>query len=449
MQAQDISVLIVDDEFSVRDSLHRWFKSYGCRVETAPGASEALIKFKDQSWDIVLLDIKMPGMDGIELQRRIREIDENTIRIMITAYASVDTAVQALKEGAYDYISKPINPAQLDHIIRNAIEKRRLISETALLRKKIEDLSLPEEIVGESPAIRKILEIVAEVAETDATVMIRGESGTGKELIARAIHANSRRRYFPIIAINCGAYPEGLLESEIFGHEKGAFTGAQFTRRGKLELADKGTLFFDEIGNISMKMQMDLLRVLETKQFSRLGGEKTITTDFRVISATNQDLEQEVKEGRFREDLYYRLNVFTLVLPPLREREEDIPLLANFCLEKFGKTMNKPVRGFAPEAMDLLRRYAWPGNVRELKNVIERAMVVAKGDRIQLADLSLPFQRNGSSPSADPDSLEEMERMHIQRMLNRTGWNISQAAILLGIERVTLYSKIKKFGLQK
>jgi len=447
MQAQDISVLIVDDELSVRDSLYRWFKSYGCRVETAQDAYEAMNKYKGQNWDIVLLDIKMPGMDGVELQKRLKEMNENTIRIMITAYASVDTAVQALKEGAYDYISKPINPAQLDHIIRNAIEKRRLISEAASLRQKIEDLSLPEEIIGESQGIHKILEMVAEVAKTDATVMIRGESGTGKELIARAIHANSKRRYFPIITINCGAYPEGLLESEIFGHEKGAFTGAQFTRRGKLELADKGTLFFDEIGNISMKMQMDLLRVIETKHFSRLGGEKLVTTDFRVVSATNQDLEQDVKRGKFREDLYYRLNVFTLVIPPLRERATDIPILVDYFLDKFAKTMNKPVEGFSPEALDLLIRYPWPGNVRELRNIIERAMVVVKGKRIEVSDLSLPFDHEGYSLSAS--SLEEAERLHIQRILNRTEWNISQAASLLGIERVTLYSKIKKYGLQK
>ena len=447
MQAQDISVLIVDDELSVRDSLYRWFKSYGCRVDSAQDAYEALNKYKGQNWDIVLLDIKMPGMDGVELQRRLKEINENTIRIMITAYASVDTAVQALKEGAYDYISKPINPAQLDHIIRNAIEKRRLVSEAAVLRQKIEDLSLPEEIIGESQGIRKVLEMVAEVAKTDATVMIRGESGTGKELIARAIHANSKRRYFPIIIINCGAYPEGLLESEIFGHEKGAFTGAQFTRRGKLELADKGTLFFDEIGNISMKMQMDLLRVIETKQFSRLGGEKMITTDFRVVSATNQDLEQDVKEGKFREDLYYRLNVFTVVLPPLRERATDIPLLVEYFLDKFAKTMNKPVEGFSPEALDLLVHYPWPGNVRELRNIIERAMVVVKGKRIEVSDLSLPLDRESYASAAE--SLEEAERLHIQRVLNRTDWNISQAASLLGIERVTLYSKIKKYGLQK
>jgi len=447
MDPQNTRVLIVDDEFSVRDSLRRWFKSYGCNVDTAEDANNALDKFKDQSWDIVLLDIKMPGMDGIELQRRIKEIDENIIRIIITAFATVDTAVQALKEGAYDYISKPINPAQLDHIIRNAIEKRSLISETTLLRRKVEELSLPEEIVGDSNAMSKVLQLVSEVAGTDSTVMIRGESGTGKELIARAIHANSNRKYFPIITINCGAYPEGLLESEIFGHEKGAFTGAQYTRKGKLELADKGTIFFDEIGNISMKMQMDLLRVLETKQFSRLGAEKTITTDFRVISATNRDLEQAVKDGNFREDLYFRLNVFTILLPPLRERDSDIEQLAGYFLKRIAKSMNKPVKEFTDEALEAFGQYSWPGNVRELRNVIERAIVVSKGDVIERADLSFPFTFEDCLPAVD--SLDDVERLHIQRILNKTGWNVLQAAKLLGIDRSTLYAKIKKYDLSQ
>jgi DNA-binding NtrC family response regulator len=446
MDLRDLGVLIVDDEHAVRDSLRRWFKTYGCRVDVAADANEALGKFDGAQWDIVLLDIKMPGMSGIELQRRIKEIDETIVRIMITAFASVDTAIQALKEGAFDYIAKPINPAQLDHIIRNAAEKRKLAAEAAALRRTVEELAMPEDIVGESPEFRRVLQTVAEVAASEATVMIRGESGSGKELVARAIHANSRRKYFPIICINCGAYAEGLLESEIFGHEKGAFTGAQFTRRGKLELADKGTLFFDEIGNISMKMQMDLLRVLETKQFTRLGGERVISADFRVISATNQDLEQAVKDGKFREDLYYRLNVFQLVIPPLRNRRGDIPLLADYFLSKFRKSMNKPVVGFTPDAVELLERHHWPGNVRELRNVVERAMVVAKGERIEAADLSLPFMAEGCLP--EMDSLEEVERTHIARILRKTEGNIARAAELLGIERATLYAKIKKYNLR-
>jgi DNA-binding NtrC family response regulator len=445
MDLRDIGVLIVDDEHAVRDSLRRWFKSYGCRIDVAADATEALAKFEHEKWDIVLLDIRMPGMSGIELQRRIKEIDDSIIRIMITAFATADTAVEALKEGAFDYISKPINPAQLDHIIRNAVEKRKLLAETAALRQTVEELAMPEEIVGDAPEFRRVLELVAEVARSDATVMIRGESGAGKELIARAIHANSRRKYYPIICINCGAYTEGLLESEIFGHEKGAFTGAQFTRRGKLELADKGTLFFDEIGNISVKMQMDLLRVLETKQFTRLGGERMVTTDFRVISATNMDLEQAVKEGRFREDLYYRLNVFRIEIPPLRGRPADIPKLAEYFLAKFRRSMSKAGFGFTPEAVEVLAQYRWPGNVRELRNVVERAMVVAKGDVVTAADLSLPF----SDPcTPEVDSLEEMEKMHVARILHKAGGNIARAAEMLGIERATLYAKIKKYGLR-
>ena len=454
MKLEDISILIVDDEFSIRDSLRRWFKSYGCNVEVAEDANEALEKLQKRQWDIVFIDIKLPGIDGIELNRRIKEIDDNIVRIIITAFPSVDSAIQALKEGAYDYITKPIDPAKLDHVIRNAIEKRRLTKEAQELKKKVEELFMPDLIIGESPQMKRIMETIKEVSKTDVTVMIRGESGTGKKLVARAIHANSPRRYFPFITINCGAYTEGLLESEIFGHEKGAFTGAMYRRRGKLELADKGTIFFDEIGSIGHKMQLDLLRVLETKQFTRLGGEKIITADFRVISATNENLEQAVKEGRFREDLYYRLNVFEIYIPPLRERKEDIPPLADYFLKKLAKSMNKKVEGFTEEAMDMLMRYDWPGNVRELKNVIERALVVAKGDKIDVTNLSFPFvpEKKAEEPAAPKPqalSLEEVEKQHIKRVLEMTDWNISQAAKALGIERATLYNKIKKYGLAK
>ena len=272
MKPEEIGILIVDDEASVRDSLYQWFKADGYRVDTADGATSALNKLQENPWDIILLDIKMPGMDGIELQSRIKQIDKNIVTIIITAYAAVDTAIQALKDGAFDYVTKPIDPDDLSRLIRNAIEKRRLVTENIQLRQQIEELLLPDEVVGESPAMKKVMEMVNTVAKTDSTVMILGESGTGKELIARAIHSRSLRRYFPIITINCGAYPEGLLESELFGHEKGAFTGAMYRRKGKLEMADKGTLFLDEIGNISEKMQMDLLRVIETKNFTRLGG---------------------------------------------------------------------------------------------------------------------------------------------------------------------------------
>src|SRR3990172_4600559 len=341
MKPEEIGILMIDDEASLRESLSQWFKIDGYRVDTAHEATSALQKLQENPWDIILLDIKMPGMSGIELQNRIKQIDKNIVTIMITAYATVDTAVQALKDGAFDYIMKPVDPDDLSRLIKNAVEKRRLLTENIQLRQKIEELLLPDEVVGESPSIKKVMEMVNTVAKTDATVMILGESGTGKELIARAIHSRSSRRYFPIITINCGSYPEGLLESELFGHEKGSFTGAMYRRKGKLEMADKGTLFLDEIGNISEKMQMDLLRVIETKKFTRLGGDKTIDVDFRIISATNKDLEKAMKEGSFREDLYYRLNVFSILLPPLRERREDIPLIARYFLGKCAESMNK------------------------------------------------------------------------------------------------------------
>jgi DNA-binding NtrC family response regulator len=447
MKTEDIGILVVDDEASVRDSLYQWFKADGYRVDTAEDANSALKKIQESSWDIILLDIKMPGMDGIELQHRIKEIDRDIVTIIITAYAAVDTAIQALKDGAFDYVTKPIDPDDLNRLIKNALEKRRLVTENIQLRQQIEELSVPDEVVGESPAIKKVMEMVNTVAKTDSTVMILGESGTGKELIARAIHSRSSRRYFPIVTINCGAYPEGLLESELFGHEKGSFTGAMYRRKGKLEMADKGTLFLDEIGNISEKMQMDLLRVIETKKFTRLGGDKTIDVDFRVISATNKDLEKAMKEGSFREDLYYRLNVFSILLPPVRERRTDIPLIANYFLHRYAESMSKNVKDFSPQAMEMFTRYDWPGNIREMRNVIERATAVAKTNQIQVDDLSFPFPV--SSTPSEGESLEEVERAQIMKILNQTKGNIAQAAEILQISRLTLYNKIEKYHLKR
>ena len=447
MKPEEIGILIVDDEPSVRDSLYQWFKADGYRVDTAADANLALKKLQENPWDIILLDIKMPGMDGIELQNRIKQIDKNIVTIIMTAYASVDTAIQALKDGAFDYVTKPVDPDDLSRLIRNAIDKRRLITENIQLRQQIEELSLPDEVVGESPAMKRVMEMVNTVAKTDSTVMILGESGTGKELIARAIHSRSSRRYFPIITINCGAYPEGLLESELFGHEKGAFTGALYRRKGKLEMADKGTLFLDEIGNISEKMQMDLLRVIETKNFTRLGGDKAVDVDFRVISATNKDLEKAIKDGSFREDLYYRLNVFSVLLPPLRERRTDIPLIAKYFLNKYAQSMNKNVVGFASQAMEMFVGYDWPGNIREVRNVVERAMVVAQGSHIQVDDISFPF--SSSVAPAGGASLEDVERDQILKILNQTKGNIAQAAEILKISRLTIYNKIEKYHLKK
>jgi DNA-binding NtrC family response regulator len=440
------SVLVVDDEFSMRDSLVHWFEKDGYRTGSAADGREALRLLEEEPWDAVLLDIKMPGMDGLELQRRIRQVDPDLPIVMITAFASVDSAVQALKEGAFDYVTKPIDPDQLSHLIRRAVERRRLQRENTTLRRKVDQLAVPSSIVGASGAMSKVLEMVRSVAETDATVLIRGESGTGKELIAQTIHANSRRRYFPIVPVNCGAVPESLLESELFGHEKGAFTGAQYRRKGKLEMADGGTLFLDEVGTIGAAMQVHLLRVLETKEFQRLGGVKPVRVDFRVICATNQDLERQVKEGTFREDLYFRLNVVTISLPPLRERRQDIPLLAQHLLSKYALEMNRPFTGFDPAAMDLLVRYDWPGNVRELANAVERALVVGKAPTVRAEDF--PMRLNEGTGPPVGDSLADVEQAQIRLILERTGGNVTRAAEILQIDRVTLYNKIKKYGLR-
>jgi transcriptional regulator with PAS, ATPase and Fis domain len=331
--------------------------------------------------------------------------------------------------------------------VLRAIERRRLKSENVRLRESIDRMASGAQIVGTSPPMRKVLELVRTVADTDATVMIRGESGTGKELVAQAIHANSRRRYFPIVAVNCGALPETLLESELFGHEKGAFTGAQYRRKGKLEMANGGTLFLDEVGTISLRTQVDLLRVLETKELTRLGGSKPVQVDFRVVCATNQNLEVLRDKGQMREDFYFRINVFTMSLPPLRDRREDVPLLAQHYLERFALQMNRPFTGFDPDATDLLLRSAWPGNVRELANAVERALVVGRPPTVRAGDLPVALSETRGAPTGN--SIAEVERCHVERILAKTGGNVTRAAEILGIDRVTLYSKIKKYGLRR
>ncbi len=441
------SILIVDDEKIVRESLSKWFLEDGFRVGTAEDASSALRQIRAQRWDIILLDIKMPGMDGIELQGKIREMDPLTAVIFITAHASVDTAVQALKAGAFDYVTKPVDPDYLSHLIRNAVKQRSLLQENIKLKEQISESPRLDEIIGESPAMQQVFEMIETVARTETTVMLRGESGTGKELIARAIHSNSERRYFPIVTINCGAMPDGVLESELFGHERGAFTGAQYRRKGKIELADQGTLFLDEIGNIGIKTQMDLLRVLESKQFTRVGGNEVIKVDFRIICATNKDLEKAVQDRTFREDLYYRLNVFTIFVPPLRERKSDIPLLVDYFARKHAHSMCKPISSISPEAMDVLVRYSWPGNVRELENAIERAMVVGKPPAIVPEDL--PFRLSEKNNMPHSGSLAAAEKAHIANVLEQNSWNISRSAEILEIDRVTLYNKIHKYGMRK
>jgi DNA-binding NtrC family response regulator len=447
MDKKPASILIVDDEFSVRDSLYRWFLKDGYQVTAAENADEALQAMEEHRYEIALVDIKMPGMDGLTLQEHVHRIDSRVAVIMVTAFASVDTAVRALKQGAFDYVVKPIDPDQLSHLVRRALEQRRLREENAQLRETIDGVVAGDQIVGESPPMRKVMELVGHVSQTDATVLIRGESGTGKEVIARAIHARSKRRYLPLVSFNCGALPESLLESELFGHEKGAFTGAQYRHKGKIEMADGGTLFLDEVGAIDFKMQVDLLRVLETRELTRVGGTRPIKVDFRVICATNEDLEQSVREGRFREDFYYRINVFTIDLPPLRARRSDVPSLASYFLDRFARQMDKRITRISPEAMDLLMAYDWPGNVRELSNAIERAMVVGRPPAIRPEDLPLRGKVRTEVP--DGETLAEMEKRYIAAVLERTSGNVTRAAEILNVDRVTVYNKIRKYGLRR
>lgn len=438
-----ISMLIVDDEESVRDSLYNWFIEDGYEVDCAANAKEALMKVEAGKYDIILADIKMPGMDGLEMHRRLRATNSDAIVIIMTAFASVETAVQALKDGAFDYITKPFDPDDLSHLIRNAAQQISLKNENEALKNRIVSLENIEDIVGNSEGMIRVLKDVENVAPTNSSVIITGESGTGKELIARAIHSNSPRKFFPLVTVHCGALSEDLLESELFGHEKGAFTGAMFNRKGRFEMADGGTIFLDEIATISGKMQIELLRVLESKAFVRVGGNKEIKSDFRVICATNKDLKKMVQEGTFREDLYYRLNVVNITIPPLRERKADIPMLVNHFIRKYCTAMSRDILSIDHAALRRLEEYEFPGNVRELENMIERAIVVGNGKEIRQKDL--PLERDIVSDSND--SLNDLEKKYILKTLNKYDWNISRTARVLKIDRVTLYNKIKRHQL--
>ena len=439
-----ISLLVVDDEESVRDSLLNWFLEDGFEVECAENANKALAMLENRNFDIILTDIKMPGMDGLELLKRIKTIQKEAIVIIMTAFAAVDTAVQALKNGAFDYVTKPFDPDDLSHLIRNASRQIVLASENEQLKSHL-TLENVQDIIGKSEAIQKVLLEVQSVAQSNASVIITGESGTGKELFARAIHANSSRKFFPMVSVHCGALSESLLESELFGHEKGAFTGAVYNRKGRFEMADNGTIFLDEIATISMKMQIELLRVLETKSFMRVGGSKQIESDFRVICATNRDLKQMVDNGTFREDLYYRLNVVNINIPPLKNRLEDIPLLVDHFIKKYCSAMCRTAVGIEPNAIKRLQEFDFPGNVRELENMIERAIVVGNGKEIRVKDLPLLKETLVSQV----ESLDELEKKHVLTILNKYEWNISRTAKALQVDRVTLYNKIKKYDLKQ
>jgi DNA-binding NtrC family response regulator len=449
---REVNILVVDDDEIVRESLLEWLREDGYYVEAAEDGFKALEKFKDRSWNIALVDLKMPKMDGLELMEKIKEIRPETQVIIITAYATVNTAVQAIKVGAFDYLVKPFNPEELSLIIKRLVESQSLIQEISHLRKELQKQYQFYDLISKSAKMQKVFDLAHTIAKSNSNILILGESGTGKELLARAIHNESLRASGPFIPVSCVALTETLLESELFGHEKGAFTDAIAQKKGKFELADGGTIFLDEIGDISPKLQLSLLRVLQEKEFTRVGGTKSIKVDARIIAATNRDLKKAVDEQKFRDDLYYRLNVISIELPPLREHTEDIPLLVDHFIEKFNIEMGKKVERISEEALETLMQHNWPGNVRELENVIERAMVITKGTFIKAEELHLSPQimkgKGALSPS-DDKTIKAVEKKHIAHILGENNWNIQKSAEQLGIDRVTLYNKIKKYKLEK
>jgi len=440
-------ILIVDDEVIMRESLSGWLERDGHSVQTAASGETAIAKSKQTRFDILLVDIKMEGMSGLEVLRRIRESDPDVAVVMITAFGSISTAIEAMKNGAYDYMLKPFDPNELGVLIDKIIQHQQQTRENLYLREQFKDRLRFENMIGQSEPMQKVFSLICDVGPTESTVLINGETGTGKGLAAKAIHSHSRRCNGPYVVVNCGAVPEHLMENELFGHMKGAFTDAKETKRGRLELAHGGTLFLDEIGEISMRMQIDLLRVLEDGVFYRVGGTQPMEADFRVIAATNRNLEDAIREGRFREDLYYRLNVIAFTMPPLRQRKQDIPLLAEHFLQRYIQETHRPVDRISREATDEMMLYDWPGNVRELQNAIERTVVVCKSRQITPEDLPI-FCRTPAERSY-PTRLEDVEKTHIHQILDDQQWNIARSARVLGIDRSTLYSKIKRYALQK
>ncbi|HYQ80113.1 MAG TPA: sigma-54 dependent transcriptional regulator [Anaeromyxobacteraceae bacterium] len=450
MNGERTRILVVDDEEIVRESLGGWLEKDGYEVASAPDGRSAVERLKQEKWNVLLVDLKMPGMDGLQVLGEAKKLQPDAAAVMMTAYATVDTAVQAMKLGAFDYLVKPFDPEELSLMMQKIVTQQRLVRENVALRKALKKEHRFRDIVSKSPAMQRVFELAQVAARSNSTILVLGESGTGKEVLARAIHAESPRAEGPFVPVSCAALTESLLESELFGHEKGAFTGAVARRKGKFEMADAGTLFLDEVGDVSGKLQLDLLRVLEDRRFHRVGGTDLIEVDVRVVAATNRDLKKAVAEGAFREDLFYRLNVIPILLPPLRDRREDIPLLVSHFLERLSAEMKKDLVGVSPEAMAAIMAHEWPGNVRELRNVLERGAVVATGNVIQAADLGLSRSGPPAAPgAAAPVSLEEVEKRHIAEVLHHTGGNVSQAARILGIDRVTLYNKMRKFQLRR
>ncbi len=446
-------ILVVDDEEVMCESLAAWLREDGYVVDTAPSGHAALEKARVRDYAIYFVDLKMPGgMDGIETMMQIRRLHPEASIIIITAYATVDTAITAMKEGAQEYIVKPCNPEEISLLVNRIIKVKNLQRENAILRKKLSRQYSTHDVISKNARMRQILDLSTEVSSLRSTVLIQGESGTGKEMVARAIHYSGDRAPKPFVAVSCAALAETLLESELFGHEKGSFTGANSQKRGKFEMADGGTIFLDEAGDISPKLQGDLLRVLQERCFYRVGGSEEVRVDVRVIAATHVNLQQAVADGKFREDLFYRLNVIEIRLPPLRERREDIPMLASHFLERLAHELGKDVREISEGALKLLMDYNWPGNVRELENAIERAVVTCRADTLGEEHFTF-LAHNGQPPKvwAPPAgmSLGEVEKLTIAATLQRTGGNIKESSAILGIDRSTMYEKIKKYEIPR
>ncbi len=457
-------ILVVDDEVIVCESCKRILEEEGYEAETAQSGREAFEKMKANPFDIVITDLKMPGIDGMEVLRTFRKEYPDSIIIMITGFSTVETAVEAMKLGAFDYIPKPFTPDEVAIVVKKAIEKKNLLLENIYLRQELQVKYGFHNIVGKSKKMQEIYRIIAKVAVTDSTVLICGQSGTGKELIARAIHFNSARREKQFVPVDCAVLSENLLESELFGHVRGSFTGAVTTKPGLFEVADGGTVFLDEIGNISLSIQAKLLRVLQEREFTPVGGTKAKKVDIRLIAATNKDLEKMIKEEVFREDLYYRLNIVPITLPTLKERQEDIPLLAVHFLKKYTEEMGKTIKGFTPEAMEKMMRYPWPGNIRELENVIERTVVMIDDEMVRVGHLILPGQREkeildnqipltsgelkGIKKQIREKAVEEIEKAFVLSALERHQWNVTRAAEEVGMLRPNFQALMRKYNLR-
>jgi DNA-binding NtrC family response regulator len=445
-------ILVVDDEANIRIALAKLLAKLGHTVKTAPTVAEAMVILRHGRIQIVISDLRMPGEDGLQLLRQIKSVDPLVDVIMMTAYGTIESAVEAMKEGAYDYIEKPINQERLPILLSRVLEKQSLAEDNLRLRKVISAREEYGNLVGKSDKIAKLYEMIEMLAPTPATVLIQGESGVGKELIARAIHQRSPRASGPLITLNCGAIPESLLESELFGFEKGAFTGADSARQGKIEMADRGTLFLDEVGEMNPKTQIELLRVIETRELRRLGGAKLIKVDIRVVAATNKTLHEEVSAGRFREDLFYRLNVVPVNVPPLRERLDDLPLLADRFLQEFGAAYSRPAKRLTRDAVEALLRHSWPGNVRELKNLMERLTVLSNDTLVRTEDLpeeyrpAQPSQRTIQVPLGEP--LDKVEELLIRRTLAEITTHRERAAAILGISPRALHYKLRRMGIE-